>query len=317
MSRQDRDPETQLALQGPKGPRQEDRLAQSEAPRTLSPTISTLPFIRGFQDNMTSWMSSLISEQDGCLRIVAHQASQGKLRQEQLAQTVARSAPSTSSTSGQVQYLCAQLPHRDAQLEHVGSGRDTHFVQERDLLAHVHLLSSEAKDWKSRVVSEAEHVLCKESAEAAHRTIEVQEAMDKQFQARWRQAEAELRDMCEPNSAQLQTLAVRLRESSISVPSSLGGVAGEWILNPLIPTCTCVKVVQFVLLVFCQFYCSLGSNLEPLPFKRSVLESICPSLAPEKALWAPKGLPFALELQVGSSSYSAFFILGFRGVCIL
>ena len=45
------------------------------------------------------------------------------------------------------------------------------------------VLSSEAKDWKSRVVSEAEQVLCRESAEAAQRATEVQEAMDKQFQA--------------------------------------------------------------------------------------------------------------------------------------
>ena len=48
------------------------------------------------------------------------------------------------------------------------------------------LLSSEAKDWKSRVASEVEQALCRESAEAAHKTNEVPEAMDKQFQARWR-----------------------------------------------------------------------------------------------------------------------------------
>ena len=39
--------------------------------------------------------------------------------------------------------------------------------------------------------------------------------MDKQFQARWRQAEAELRDICESNSAQVQALAVRLPESEL------------------------------------------------------------------------------------------------------
>ena len=125
-------------------------------PRSVSPTISTSPFIRGF--HVTSWMSSLINQQDGCLRIVPHQAR--RLMQEQLAQTVARNAPSISSTSDQVQYLCAQLAHRDAQLEHVRSERDTHFVQEEELLAHMRLLSSEAKDWKSRVVGEAEQVLC-------------------------------------------------------------------------------------------------------------------------------------------------------------
>ena len=35
------------------------------------------PFIRGFQDNMTSWMSSLINQEDVCLQMVARQASQG------------------------------------------------------------------------------------------------------------------------------------------------------------------------------------------------------------------------------------------------
>ena len=39
--------------------------------------------------------------------------------------------------------------------------------------------------------------------------------MDKQFQAHWRQAEAELRDMCEFNSAQAQILAASLRESEL------------------------------------------------------------------------------------------------------
>ena len=79
----------------------------------------------------------------------------------------------------QVQCLRAQLAHRDAQLEHVRSERDTHFVQEEELLAHMRLLSSEGKDWKSRVVSEAEQVLHREVAEAAQRATEVQEAMDK------------------------------------------------------------------------------------------------------------------------------------------
>ena len=41
------------------------------------------------------------------------------------------------------------------------------------------LLSSEAKDRKSWVVSEEEQVLCRESAEATQRTTEVQDAMDK------------------------------------------------------------------------------------------------------------------------------------------
>ena len=84
---------------------------------------------------MTSWMSSLIGQQDGCLRIVPHQASQGRLRQEQLAQTVARTAPSTTSSNrDQVQYLRAQLAHRDAQLEHVRSERDAHLFKKKNCL---------------------------------------------------------------------------------------------------------------------------------------------------------------------------------------
>ena len=79
------------------------------------------------------------------------------------------------------------------------------------------LLSSEAKDWKSRVATEAEQVLCRESAQAAQHATEVQEAMDKQFQARWRQAEAELRDLCKSNSAQVQSLAIKLEETQLEL----------------------------------------------------------------------------------------------------
>ena len=93
--------------------------------------MSTSPFIRVIQDNVTSWMSSLINQQDGCLQTVARQASQGQLPQEQLAQMVAMSAPRMPSPDrDQLQYLRAQLAHRDAQLEHVRSERDIHFVQE-------------------------------------------------------------------------------------------------------------------------------------------------------------------------------------------
>ena len=100
MNRQDQDAETQLALQGPKRPGQEDRLAQqaktSSIPRSLvSPAMTqfnALPFTSGFQGNVTSWRSSLINQQDGCLRIIAQQATRGHIRQEQLAQTVAHNA---------------------------------------------------------------------------------------------------------------------------------------------------------------------------------------------------------------------------------
>ena len=59
-------------------------------------------------------------------------------------------------------------------LEQVRAERDNHFVQEEEeeVLAHVRLLSSEAKDWKSRVVTEAEEVLCREGAQVAQRATE-------------------------------------------------------------------------------------------------------------------------------------------------
>ena len=90
------------------------------------------------------------------------------------------------SMTDQVAYLRAQLAHRDAQLEQVRSERDNHFVQEEEVLAHMRLLSSEAKDWKSRVVTEAEEVLCRESAQTAQQATEAQEAMDQHYKARWR-----------------------------------------------------------------------------------------------------------------------------------
>ena len=62
-------------------------------------------------------------------------------------------------------------------MEHVSSERDAHSVQEEELLAHTRLLSSDAKDWKSKVVSEVEQVLVCESAEAIRKATEVQEPL--------------------------------------------------------------------------------------------------------------------------------------------
>ena len=104
---------------------------------------------------MFTWMSSLINAQDGCLQMVAQRASMGRTQQEHLAQQVAQCSMMPSMTD-QVTCLRAQLAHRDAQLEQVRAERDNHFVQEEEVLAHMRLLSSEAKDWKSRVVTEAE-----------------------------------------------------------------------------------------------------------------------------------------------------------------
>ena len=109
---------------------------------------------------MSNWMSSLIQAQDGCLQMVAQRATMGRVPQEQLAQNVAQRAM-MPSTSDQVSYLRAQLAHREAQPEQVRAERDNHFEEEEEeeVLAHMRLLSSEAKEWKSRVATEAEEML--------------------------------------------------------------------------------------------------------------------------------------------------------------
>ena len=140
----------------------------------------------------------------------------GRVQQEQVAQTVAQRS-AMPSPSDQVSYLRAQLARREAQLEQVRAEQANHFVQEEEeeVLATMHLLSSEAKDWKSKVVTEVEEVLCRESAQVAQQATKAQEAMDQHFKARWRQAEADLRDLCQPNSAQAQSLASKLQETNL------------------------------------------------------------------------------------------------------
>ena len=115
----------------------------------------------------------------------------------------------------QVSYLRAQLAHRDAQLEQVRAERDNQFVQEEEeVLTHMRLLSSEAKDWKSRVVTEAEEVLCRESAQFAQQATKAQEAMDQHYKAKWQQAEADLTALCQSNSAQVQSFASKMHETN-------------------------------------------------------------------------------------------------------
>ena len=139
----------------------------------------------------------------------------GRAQQEQLAQNVAQRAMMPSTTD-QVSYLRAQLAHRDAQLEQVRAERYNHFVQkEEEILAHMRLLSSEARDWKSRVMTETEEVLCRESAQAAHQAPETQEAMDQHYKEKWRQAEADLQALCQSNNAQVQSLAFKLQETNL------------------------------------------------------------------------------------------------------
>ena len=101
MSRQGKEPESQMVL---KRPRQEDRLAQCSStpsmPASITPRfqgIDIVPAICGVHEHMSTWMSSLIDVQDGCLRMVAQRASMGRAHQEHLAQQVAqRSRPQSS-----------------------------------------------------------------------------------------------------------------------------------------------------------------------------------------------------------------------------
>ena len=138
----------------------------------------------------------------------------GRIQQEQLAHTIAQRA-AMPSPNDQVSYPRAQLAHREAGLDQVRAERDNHFFQEEEILTHMRLLSSEAKDWKSRVVTETEEVLCRKSAQTAQHATEIQKTMDKQYQTRWKQAEAELRDSCQSNSAQAQSLASKLQETQL------------------------------------------------------------------------------------------------------
>ena len=63
--------------------------------------------------------------------MVVQQATQSRLRQEQLAQTIARWAVMPSQQD-QVQYLRAQLAHRETQLEQIRAERDNCFIQEEE-----------------------------------------------------------------------------------------------------------------------------------------------------------------------------------------
>ena len=200
------------------------RLRNSHEHYHLDTALSTGSPLTIFRPSslVTSWMSSSVSQQDVCMRVVAQQASVGRLRQEQLEQAVAMRAPrAPSPDKDQVQYLQDQLAHREAQLEHARSERDTLSAREKELLAHTRLLSSAAKDRKSRVANGAEQALVRESAEATRQTTEVLKTMDKQFQTPRREAEAQLTDTHESNSAQAQQLAPSLQQSDWSTSSCI------------------------------------------------------------------------------------------------
>ena len=64
------------------------------------------------------------------------------------------------------------------------------------------------------VVTEAEEVLCHESAQIAQQATEAQEAMDQHYKAKWQQAEADLTALCQSNSAQVQSFASKTHETN-------------------------------------------------------------------------------------------------------
>ena len=104
---------------------------------------------------MATWVRSLICQQDECIRLVANQSKIRGQHKKQLEHTVTMRTPKSSpSDRDHVKYLQEQFACKDAHLEHARPQRDTRSVQE-ELLAHMLLLSSEAQDWKSRVVKEA------------------------------------------------------------------------------------------------------------------------------------------------------------------
>ena len=214
MSRQGEEPERQMV---PKRPRREDQLVpRLQSTMSIVPHvrgIDLMPTIRGVHEHTSTWMSCLINAQDGCLQAVAQRASMGRTHQEHLAQQVALRS-TMPSTNNEVAWLRAQLALRDAQIEQVKAQRDSHFVHEEAVLAHMRLLSSEAKDWKSRVVTEAEEVLCRESAHMAHQATEAQEAMGQHYKAKWQQAETDLKALCKSNSAQVQSFASKMHETN-------------------------------------------------------------------------------------------------------
>ena len=91
--------------------------------------------------------------------------------------------------------------------------------EEEEILAHLRLLSSEAKDWKSRVVTETEEMLCRESVQIAQQATEAQEAMDQHYKTRWQQAEADLKVLCKstvPRCSLLPLSCVRPMRSTNS-----------------------------------------------------------------------------------------------------
>ena len=58
-------------------------------------------------------------------------------------------------------------------------------------------------------MTETEEVLCRESAQVAHQATETQEAMDQHYKPKSRQAETDLKTLCQSNSAQVQSLVPR------------------------------------------------------------------------------------------------------------
>ena len=105
-------------------------------------------------------------------------------------------------------------PSREAQLEHVSSERDPHFVSKKDYLRACVCSAGKQQtgnpEWSVKR-NKHEHA----NLHKQHEGTEVHEAMDRHFQVQWRLAEAQLRDTHEPNNAQVQQLAASLQRSEL------------------------------------------------------------------------------------------------------
>ena len=92
--------------------------------------------------------------------------------------------------------------------------RRTTSLQQEELLARVRLVRSEAQDWKSRVVSEAEQVLVANLQEQHDGPPKYKKPWTSNFKSDGEKQD-QLRDTHEPNSAQAQQLAASLQRSEL------------------------------------------------------------------------------------------------------
>ena len=117
-----------------------------------------------------------------------------------------RAPRAPSPDRDQIQYLRDQLAHREVQLEHVRSERAIHVVQKK-LLAQMRLLSSETKIGNPEWSVMQNTWICKNITQDHGNTTNHGQTVS----GRWREVEAQRRDMHGSNSTQVQQLAANLQ----------------------------------------------------------------------------------------------------------